>query len=154
MNARIARNARPPRGLRLRLLPLCLLLASLCATPGCIVFHDQAGVPVDQYLANSLHEGMPRERVLELVGSPTGTYSTKLLSLITNFGDTFDETETQGRRDDDILTWQQVDVHATTAFFPILFAWAKSRVHSRTLMVVFDEQGLVAKVAYREDKPE
>lgn len=131
-----------------------LLLAALCLLPGCVVFHDQAGVPVDQDIADAITVGMPRERVLEVVGSPTGTYSTKLLSLITGFGDTFDEAETQGRRDDDILTWQQVDVHATTAFFPVLFAWAKSRIHSRTLMVVFDEDGLVAKVAYREDEPE
>jgi outer membrane protein assembly factor BamE (lipoprotein component of BamABCDE complex) len=131
-----------------------LLLTTVCLLPGCIVFHDQAGVPVDQSMANAITEGMPRERVLEVVGSPTGTFSTKLLSLITGFGDTFDETETQGRRDDDVLTWQQVEVHATTAFFPVLFAWAKSRVHSRTLMVIFDEQGLVTKVAYREDKPE
>lgn len=131
-----------------------LWLVVLCLAPGCIVFHDHAGVPVDRDMVDAITVGMPREQVLEMAGSPTGTYSTRLLSLITGLGDTFDDLDTQGRRDDDILTWQQVEVHATTAFFPILFAWGKSRIHTRTLMVIFDEAGRVDKVAYREDTPE
>ena len=131
---------------------LLLTLASLA--PGCVVFHDEAGVPLSRAMAEEIEVGMARERVLEIVGSPTGTYSTRLLSLITGLGDTFDELDTQGRRDDDVLTWQQLNVHANIAFFPVLFAWGKSRIRTRTLMVLFDVDGLVEKVAYREDRPE
>jgi outer membrane protein assembly factor BamE (lipoprotein component of BamABCDE complex) len=131
-----------------------LLLVTVCLSPGCIVFHDQAGVPLDRHTAHAITVGMPRAEVLEVVGSPTGVYSTRLLSLITGFGDSFDDIETQGRRDDDILTWQHIEARARIAFFPILFAHGRSRIHTRTLMVFFDPDGRVEKVAYREDAPE
>jgi hypothetical protein len=128
-----------------------LLAASL---PGCLVLHDAAGVPVAPEAVAAIQPGRTsRHELLARLGPPTGIYSNDLLAIVTQFGSLPDQPATPGRIDEDVLTWQHVDVEATVAFFPILFVWTDARVRNQTLTVFLDERGLVRDVAWREDEP-
>ncbi len=133
---------------------LAALLACVPLAPGCIVLHDRAGVNVPQDAAATIELGhTTREELLARLGPPTGHFSTDLLASLTRLNAPIEAPVTAGRVDDDVLTWQAVDVRAVIAFFPVLFAWADSEVTSRTLTVFFDEQGRARYAAFREDQP-
>ncbi|RKY20745.1 MAG: hypothetical protein DRQ55_06630 [Planctomycetota bacterium] len=145
-------SSRPPHTCSLRLV-LALLLAGLAA-PGCIVFRDRAGVPVTQEMAQAIEPGVTtRDEVLAIAGAPTGLFGTNLLSTLTRAGESVEQPSTPGRIQPDVYTWQEIDVRAQVTFFPILFLWSSAEISSRTLMVVFDEQGIVTDKAWREDLP-
>lgn len=131
-----------------------LLMTLLVLLPGCVVFRDHAGPPVERSLHDAISVGSStREQVLALAGAPTGTYGTNLLATLTRVGQTLESPATPGRILPDVYVWQEIDVVVTMTFFPVLFFWSRSEVTSRSLMVVFDEQGLVAEKAWREDRP-
>jgi hypothetical protein len=132
---------------------LLLGAGMLLAMPACLMFSDRAGVPVTAAMAERIHVGnTTRDEVLAIVGAPTGTYDTDLLATVTRSGQTFEAPSALQAIHPDIYTWQQIDVRAQVAFFPVLFAWSTARITSRTLMVIFDEHGIVSDKAYREDK--
>jgi hypothetical protein len=123
------------------------------ALPACLTFSDRAGVPVTAAMAERIHVGSTtRDEVLVIVGAPTGTYDTNLLATVTRSGQKFEAPSALQPIHPDIYTWQQIDVRAQVAFFPVLFAWSTARITSRTLMVIFDEHGIVSDKAYREDQ--
>lgn len=131
-----------------------LVLASLLALPACLVFHDHAGVPVTEEMFAAIEPGVSsRAEVLAVAGAPTGLYGTNLLSTATRAGESFELPSTPGRIQPDVYTWQEIDVAAQMTFFPVLFFWSTAEITSRTLMVVFDEDGLVVDKAFREDGP-
>ena len=130
-----------------------LLAALLICAPGCISLHDAAGVPVNRAQAAAIVPGRTtRAETLSLMGPPTGTFSLDLIKIITQLGDVIELAEGSARVDDDIFVWQQVDVTATVTFFPLIFLWVKSAVKSRTLIVFFDDHGVVRYSAYRADE--
>ena len=86
------------------------------------------------------------------MGPPTGTHSMDLINIITRMGIAIDQADRPARVDDDVFSWQQVEVSATVTFFPILFLWVKSSVRSHTLTVFFDERGVVRYSAFRVDE--
>jgi len=136
-----------------RALQAAALLLAGGALPGCLMLHDEAGVPVDPAAAAALQVGRStRSEALAALGPPTGQFDTDLLALVTG-GAAFAAPATPGRLDDEALTWQQVHIEAEVLFFPVLFLWAESRVTSRTLTVFFDARGVVTHVAFREDAP-
>jgi len=127
-------------------------LTVVLLAPGCIVFNDHIGAPVTERMHDAIEVGVStRDDVLYVAGAPTGTYGTNLLNVVTQVGSTFDQPITPGRMQPDIYVWQEVDAKARFAFFPILFFWSKATLTSRTLMVVFDEDGVVQDKGYRED---
>lgn len=127
------------------------LAASFCA---CVTFHDRAGVPVDFARAERIVPGTTtKAEVLALLGPPTGVFDTNLLGVVTRLGETFEAPATPGSLDDDVFTWQEIEVSATIAFFPVLFAYGKSSIRSRIVTVFFGEDDRVADVAWREDLP-
>ena len=129
-----------------------LVLAALL--PACVTFHDRAGVPLDASYAERIEEGVSTRRdVLALVGPPTGLFDTNLLATVLRAGETFGRPLTAGRVYDDVLSWQEIDVHARIYFFPILYMYGTSEITTRTLVVFFDEQGVVSDVSWREDIP-
>jgi outer membrane protein assembly factor BamE (lipoprotein component of BamABCDE complex) len=133
-------------------MPRRLLLAA-ALLPGCLTLHDSAGVPVDPAAAARLEPGRStRSEALAELGPPTGHFDPDLLELVTG-GAALQSPATPGRLDDEVLTWQQVDVEADVLFFPVLFLWAEMRVTSRTLTVFFDARGVVTHAAFREDLP-
>jgi hypothetical protein len=137
----------------MRAIALVLLAALLVSEAGCVVLHDSAGVPVNQAQAAAIVPGRTtRAEALALMGPPTGTYSMDLINIITRMGIAIDQADRPARVDDDVFSWQQVEVSATVTFFPILFLWVKSSVRSRTLTVFFDERGIVRYAAFRSDE--
>jgi outer membrane protein assembly factor BamE (lipoprotein component of BamABCDE complex) len=131
-----------------------LVLTSALLLPGCLVFHDHAGVPVTEDMFAAIEPGQStRAEVLAVAGAPTGLYGTNLLSTATRAGASFEQPSTPGRIQPDVYTWQEIDVRAQMTFFPVLFFWSTAEITSRTLMVVFDEDGVVVDKAFREDGP-
>ena len=129
------------------------LIGLLLVLPACIMFDDRAGVPVTLEMVERIQVGQStRDDVLAIAGAPTGTYGTNLLATVTRLGASFEPPATPGRIHPDVFTWQQIDVSVRIAFFPILFAWSSSEIRSRTLMVMFNEDGVVTDKAYREDQ--
>lgn len=120
------------------------------------MLHDSAGVPVNEAQAAAMVPGRTtRAETLALMGPPTGTFSMDLIRIITSLtgrGKAIELPERPARVDDDVFAWQQVEVSATVTFFPLIFLWVKSAVKSRTLIVFFDEHGVVRYVAYRADE--
>lgn len=121
--------------------------------PGCLSFHDRAGVAVDRAVAATLQPGRStRAEALATLGPPTGQFDTDLLATLTG-GRALVAPASPGRLDDEALTWQEIRFDARLWFFPLLFAQGESRVTSRTLTVFFDARGVVTHVAFREDAP-
>lgn len=132
----------------------CLVPVLLAAAlPGCLGFHDRAGVAVDRAAAAALQPGRStRAEALAALGPPTGQFDTELLATLTG-GRALVAPASPGRLDDEALTWQEIRFDARLWFIPVLFAWGESRVTSRTLTVFFDARGVVTHVAFREDAP-
>jgi hypothetical protein len=124
------------------------------ASAGCIVLHDSSGVALtDAQVAAIVPGATTRDQALALLGPPTGLYSTNLRSIVTGAGSPIEVPVGPPRVDEDVLTWQAVDVDASVAFFPVLFAWVGGRVTDRTLTLFFDERGVVLYAAWREGAP-
>ncbi|MHC5210509.1 MAG: hypothetical protein ACYTG2_07320 [Planctomycetota bacterium] len=125
--------------------------ALVLPTAGCIVLHDSSGVPLtDAQVAAIVPGTTTRSEALERLGPPTGLYSTSLRSIVTGAGSPIEAPASLPRVDEDVLTWQAVDVDARVAFFPVLFAWVGGTVTDRTLTLFFDEHGIVQYAAWRE----
>jgi len=130
------------------------LIALLAALPGCIVFRDQAGVEVPLERVQEIRPGVTRRaQVLDALGPPTGRYSTELLATITRIGEPFDAPAAPDLLEDDVFTYQHVDIAARVVFVPLLFAWGESAITSKTLTVFFAPDGTVETWAWREDRP-
>lgn len=131
---------------------LAVAIAS-CAS-GCIVLHDSSGVPLaDEQVAAIVPGTTTRDEALRILGPPTGLYSTSLRAIITGAGSAIEAPVGPPRLDQDVLTWQAVDVDARVVFFPVLFAWVGGRVHDRTLTLFFDGDGVVRYAAWRAGEP-
>lgn len=128
------------------------LLGVVCAAlPACITFDETEGVDIADADVAAIRPGeTTRREVLERLGPPTGVFRTRLLDAFLRDA-SFTAPSTPGRVDDDVLVWQKVTIEGRLAFFPVLFAWASSKVGARTLMVIFDEDDHVSDVAFRED---
>ena len=127
-----------------------VLMASLS---GCIVFDDRAGEPVTAVDAAAILPGQTtREEVLQRLGPPTGYYTMDLEAVVTRAGDPLQAGWAPTRADDDVFAYQQVNITGNIAFFPILFTRVRSSVLTRTLVVFFDEAGVVKYVSFREDQ--
>lgn len=133
---------------------IALVLGLVAALPGCVVFRDQAGVDVPVERLDAIRPGITRRaEVLELLGPPTGRHSTDLLATITRTGAPFDAPAAPNLLEDDVFTYQHVEIDARVVFVPLLFAWGTSAITSRTLSVFFAPDGTVDTWAYREDAP-
>ncbi len=129
------------------------LVVALGTAPGCITLDDRAGVDVrPDDLARCVPGQTTRQEVLQLLGPPTGYFDTDLLAVLTRFTSPLGEARGATRLDDDVFTYQGIDVRGRAAFFPILFFWVRADFHSRTAIVLFDDAGVVRQVAYREDR--
>jgi hypothetical protein len=58
-----------------------------------------------------------------------------------------------GRVDDDIYTYQYVTTSVSVFFLPVLFLHFNTESVSDTLVVFFDEKGIVRYHAFRHDDP-
>ena len=124
--------------LRLGLLGLLVALAG-----GCVSLHEEAGVPLDQAIADGIVPGRSTRRdVLARLGPPTGYFRTDLRALVTRVGAPVQSPWTPNRIDDDVFTYQKLDVRGNIFFFPILFVWADADVEARTLIVFFRDDGV------------
>lgn len=122
--------------------------------PGCIVFHDRAGVPVSRSLLDGIVVGeTSRAEVMQRLGAPTGIYDADLLGSLLALGGSERQPGTPELMHPDVATWQQVDVTGRALLFPVLFFHGTSTISARTAIVFFDPQGIVSAVGYREDDP-
>lgn len=153
-SSRVSRRVRRRVRRGVRGLACAALVALLPLSAACIVVHDRSGVPLsDAQVAAIVPGTTTRAQALELLGPPTGLYSTNLRSIVTGAGSPIEVPDVPPRVDEDVLTWQAVDVDASVAFFPVLFAWVGGRVHDRTLTLFFDGDGVVRYAAWREGEP-
>lgn len=131
-----------------------LALAVLFLTAsGCIVFTDKAGIPLAEADGAWIQAGRTsRDEVLLRLGPPTGYFTTDLTAVVTRLGTPLAPGWAGAGVDDDVFTYQEVDIRGKVAFFPILFTWLDAHIETRTLIVFFDEAGVVEYVAYREDE--
>jgi hypothetical protein len=127
-----------------------LLLLFLCCS-GCYVSTFHYGTPIATDLLPDVQDGKTtRAEVFDKFGPPAAFYRPELIDLI------FENEDLQpipGRVDDDIYTYQYVTTQVKIFFLPILFLHFNTESVSDTLVVFFDEKGVVRYHAFRHDDP-
>lgn len=129
---------------------LGLVLILLCCS-GCYVSSFHYGTPIATELLPELVDGSTtRAEVFAKFGPPSAFYRPELLDLILEGEDV---EPIPGRVDDDIYTYQYVTTEVRMLFLPILFLHFNTESVSDTLVVFFDDQGIVRYHAFRHDDP-
>lgn len=127
---------------------IVLLLLALC---GCYVNTTHWGTPIPQEHLGGIVDGTTtRASIVQDFGPPSAFYRPDLIDAI--LGRSSSSEGIPGRVDDDIFTYQYVTAKARVLFFPILFLRFSSETISDTLVVFFDEHGVVKYHAFRHDE--
>ena len=136
----------------MRRIPLALVTLAAFALPGCMSFSGHFGTPIRvQNLPRIVDGETTRAEITEWFGPPSAFFNPTFLELI--FVD--DENPASAWPApvlNDVFTYRHIENQTRVLFFPMLFARVHSEAESETLIVFFDERGVVEYHAYRRDR--
>jgi hypothetical protein len=127
------------------------LLASL-ASGGCFSLSGRFGAPIPLERVNEIRAGeTTREQITAWFGPPSAFFKPGLLDLI--LADGSDVEAASAPVLEDVYSYRYIETRVRLAIVPLILLRARATTQTESLIVFFDESGVVRYHGFRHDGP-
>jgi hypothetical protein len=130
---------------------VAVLIASV-ASSGCFSVGGRFGAPIPQERLLEIRAGeTTREQITAWFGPPSAFFKPGLLELI--FADGSEVEAPSAPVVEDVYSYRYIETRVRIAIVPLVLLRARATTQSESLIVFFDENGVVRYHGFRHDHP-
>jgi hypothetical protein len=132
---------------------LAVVLFATLASSGCFSLSGRFGAPIPLERVLEIRAGeTTREQITAWFGPPSAFFKPGLLELI--FADGSDVEAASAPVVEDVYSYRYIETRVRIAIVPLVLLRARATTQTESLIVFFDESGVVRYHGFRHDGPD